>query len=1183
VLLAAPVVAAVAWLALRGADAAVWRRALLASAAALIAGLLPLLYLPLAARGEPPLAWGDPRTLSDVLALLARRDFGGGTLMSPAIVVDQVLTHGESASPLGQRNLLAFWADVPRSFGIVFPALALLGLGWAVRRWRLRPLAFAGLACLALVTLFFMRVNTPRLPLYVGVTERFFILPHIVLALFTGCGAARLAEMAERARLPRAAALTVAALLTGVAMLPVNARPVSQRGNTFTRDFGLNLLAGVPEHARYFASGDLFHNSVLYAQHGLHRRRDVSVIEQDLVAFPWYARQLRRRGTLRLPERSSGDSTTSATWLELNAGDGRPAAAVKFIDDTYRARWELVPRGIVSVAHSRAEAYDIAARERALTDVVRTFDLTSLERRYQPESWEISEGVFYAYAVGVLRGMRDVAGVTGTKVDWTPVAAIAKANKWSGRLAAEYRAQRADFIRQSLEEPRLHLTPDMSRRLATVAVLAAESALEQDRRNLQALRTLAQLKGRARRALESPRRAAPAPANRGSAAGDIDELMPYFALAARIPGGPTLRDPEISQRAAPCAHALCVCSRSATVSIRARGSWTWRKRGLPMLAARPVSDGSRQPFCSHRRGGTPAHARDEVPLSRPRRASTSPRLEVSCPKRYATFTYELPPSCSRRHRAAGASARFVTNARLDAVGHQRHGVFAREARQHSLRRRLFHQGRSVHRYWRAVNTATATIVQPFPKVEGSVSVAVPDGAGAGTSGGSFTSVGGVPRSSAARILADGSVSEWNPNVNGAVHAIAVSGGLVYLGGWFGQVGPYFRTGIAQVDATTGYPTTWFPGGAGFNVTFIKRRCRERFDRLRRRPIHEYRGTEPLEHRRAGRCDRRRDRMEPERRLLRQRPHRARQPRLCVRQLRRHRTEGPRQCRRTGCDDRHRDRLEPEPGRWRTRNRRGQRRRVYRGRLQYHGRSAAARPRRRRHRARQRARMESESDRNRFLPFAGDHPHPSSVPRAERQYALRRGLVHEHRRTSAHQYCRHRRHDGGRDGVEPARREQFLSDAVSQRIGPLRGWGLHLAGWCRAQQSRGDRRDDGHGHGWNPSAGERVNALAVTGNTVYAGGWFITVGAVARKFIAAIDATTGVPTSWNPSSSNYVYAIAVSGNTVYGGRPFRYDRHRSAEKSRGTRREHRAREALEPELQRRGLRADDEGQPGVRVR
>src|SRR6185369_12367058 len=338
-----------AWLALRGADAAVWRRALMASAAALIAGLLPLLYLPLAARGEPPLAWGDPRTLRDVIALLARRDFGGGTLMSPAIVVDQVLTHGESASPLGQRNLLAFWADVPRSFGIVFPALALLGLGWAVRRWRLRPLAFAGLSCLALVTLFFMRVNTPRLPLYAGVTERFYILPHIVLALFTGCGAARLAEIAERARLPRAAALTVAALLTGVAMLPVNARPVSQRGNTFTRDFGLNLLAGVPEHARYFASGDLFHNSVLYAQHGLHRRRDVSVIEQDLVAFPWYARQLRRRGTLRLPERSSVDSTTSATWLELNAGDGRPAAAVKFIDDTYRARWELVPRGIVSV------------------------------------------------------------------------------------------------------------------------------------------------------------------------------------------------------------------------------------------------------------------------------------------------------------------------------------------------------------------------------------------------------------------------------------------------------------------------------------------------------------------------------------------------------------------------------------------------------------------------------------------------------------------------------------------------------------------------------------------------------------------------------------------------------------------------------------------------------------------
>jgi hypothetical protein len=44
--------------------------------------------------------------------------------------------------------------------------------------------------------------------------------------------------------------------------------------------------------------------------------------------------------------------------------------------------------------------------------------------------------------------------------------------------------------------------------------------------------------------------------------------------------------------------------------------------------------------------------------------------------------------------------------------------------------------------------------------------------------------------------------------------------------------------------------------------------------------------------------------------------------------------------------------------------------------------------------------------------------------------------------------------------------------------------------------------DGSIHAWNPNANSTVQALAVSGSTVYAGGAFTTIGGQARRFFAA---------------------------------------------------------------------------------
>src|SRR5581483_2639590 len=73
--------------------------------------------------------------------------------------------------------------------------------------------------------------------------------------------------------------------------------------------------------------------------------------------------------------------------------------------------------------------------------------------------------------------------------------------------------------------------------------------------------------------------------------------------------------------------------------------------------------------------------------------------------------------------------------------------------------------------------------------------------------------------------------------------------------------------------------------------------------------------------------------------------------------------------------------------------------------------------------------------------------------------------------------------------------------------------------------------------WTANTDNPVDALAASGSTVYAGGVFEHIGGQSRKFFAALDAATGVPTAWNPSPDSLVLALTVAGSTVYAGGQF----------------------------------------------
>jgi hypothetical protein len=72
--------------------------------------------------------------------------------------------------------------------------------------------------------------------------------------------------------------------------------------------------------------------------------------------------------------------------------------------------------------------------------------------------------------------------------------------------------------------------------------------------------------------------------------------------------------------------------------------------------------------------------------------------------------------------------------------------------------------------------------------------------------------------------------------------------------------------------------------------------------------------------------------------------------------------------------------------------------------------------------------------------------------------------------------------------------------------------------------------------WDPNASSTVRALTAIGDNVYIGGLFTTISSQTRRFLAALN-SSGALLSWNPEPNNTVNAITSSGGNVYIGGNF----------------------------------------------
>jgi predicted small secreted protein len=97
---------------------------------------------------------------------------------------------------------------------------------------------------------------------------------------------------------------------------------------------------------------------------------------------------------------------------------------------------------------------------------------------------------------------------------------------------------------------------------------------------------------------------------------------------------------------------------------------------------------------------------------------------------------------------------------------------------------------------------------------------VPDGNGGWYIGGNFHHVGGQARRNLAHILANGDVSAWAPEPNSSVGVLVLRGSVIYVGGLFSTIGGQERALVAALDAETGQVTDWNAHAEGGFVTSI---------------------------------------------------------------------------------------------------------------------------------------------------------------------------------------------------------------------------------------------------------------------------------------------------------------------------------------------------------------------------
>uniref|UniRef100_A0A8C4WQC3 Transmembrane protein 260 n=1 Tax=Eptatretus burgeri TaxID=7764 RepID=A0A8C4WQC3_EPTBU len=320
-------------------------------------GLLPYMYLPLSSwSGQARWSWGDASSVRGLLMHVLRQEYGTFSL-------------AKAGSGSGMLTLLRaqLYHACGELQGIGLILALIVGLSLLPQRrsgQRASELPLLLLLMILLYSLFFAwRANLDiSNPLFLGVVERFWLQPLLLLSAMAGIGLSAL-HIQLSSWLGRPGLLkTVKWLLVATCILwqlKDNYKSCNKSQDTVVEEFGTNVLLSLPKAALVLTRGDLPGNALRYLHYCRGLRPDVTLVDQEMMTYTWYLPSLQHHlhgvhfpGSRWHPAEGrllDGSVTFSLrTFLDQNVGH-RPILACIGLNEgdmSWRGVYERRPWGV---------------------------------------------------------------------------------------------------------------------------------------------------------------------------------------------------------------------------------------------------------------------------------------------------------------------------------------------------------------------------------------------------------------------------------------------------------------------------------------------------------------------------------------------------------------------------------------------------------------------------------------------------------------------------------------------------------------------------------------------------------------------------------------------------------------------------------------------------------------------